>query len=292
MNENYVEFKKERDLGAIITDAFKFIRVEWKPFFNTVFKIAVIPILIAIIAALYYTYSMSNMANGMRMIGDEIPSFAGVGNMFFSIFVMLIAYIIAYIYVNLGALYYIKSYIENKGNVNPIEVKEQVKEKFWSFLGLGVLIGLIIMASLLLCFFPAIYTGIVLSLASSILVFENRDVSGAISQSFNFIKGHFWDTLGVILVVGLLIGVLSSIFSVPALVYQLVKTGVSISKEDPQAVFSLFKDPIYLFLTVLAYIGKFLFYAISLITTVFIYFDINEQKNASGSIEKIDNLGR
>jgi len=292
MKANYIEFKKERDLGAIITDAFKFIRTEWKPFFTTVFKIAIVPILIAIIAVLYYTYSMSDMMTGVDVNQGDTPNFSAMGGMFLSLGVMMIAYIVAYTYVNLGALYYIKSYIKNKGIVNAQEVQENVKEKFWSFLGLGFLSGLIIIASALLCFFPVIYTGVVLSLASSILVFENKNVSDAISSSFNFIKGHFWNTLGVMIVVGLLVGVLGSIFSIPALIYQLVQTGVSFGKDDPTAVLSLFKDPVYLFLTILSYIGKFLFYAITLVTTVFIYFDINEQKNATGSFETIDNLGR
>ena len=37
MNKEYIEFKKERDLGSIITDAFKFIRIEGKQFFLTIF---------------------------------------------------------------------------------------------------------------------------------------------------------------------------------------------------------------------------------------------------------------
>ncbi len=38
---DYVEFKKERDLGATITDAFRFIRLEWKPFFTTILKVII-----------------------------------------------------------------------------------------------------------------------------------------------------------------------------------------------------------------------------------------------------------
>ena len=35
-NNSFIEFKKERDLGAIITDTFKFIRENWKEYFLTV----------------------------------------------------------------------------------------------------------------------------------------------------------------------------------------------------------------------------------------------------------------
>jgi len=292
--KNYVEFKKERDLGAIITDAFKHIRIEWKQFNGLVFKIAVVPILLAIAALLYYSYSASTMLSGIDFEGGDNTSLdiiSNTGNLFSSMFLMVIFAMVAYVFVNLGSLYYIKSYIDNNGVINKEEIKQQVKDKFWSFIGLGILTFLIVMASALLCFFPIFYTGIVLSLATSILVFENKSVSETISRSFNFIKGHFWDTFGVLFVVGLLITVLGYIFQIPVLIYQLIKMGTVLGTTDPTEALGLFNDPIYLSLMTLSYVGKYLFYSITLITTVFIYFDINEQKNATGTIERIDSLG-
>ena len=54
----------------------------------------------------------------------------------------------------------------------------------------------------------------------------------------------------------------------------------------------IFSDPIYLILTVFSYIGQFLLSTISIITSVFIYFDLNEQKNLTGITERIDSLGK
>ncbi len=283
MNKEYIEFKRERDLGAIITDAFKFIRLEGKQFFLTILKIAAIPILIAVVAMIYYMMSISSL-----MSEDT----SGVIGILTSALIMMLAYLVAFVFINLAGMHYIKSYIENNGAVNQEEISNNTKERFWSFTGFSILVFLIVLASALLCFFPVFYTGIVLSLGASILVFENESATSTIGKCFSFINGHFWETFGVIIVVGLLVGVLGYIFQIPATIYQLVKMGIGLNNEDPTAIFGLFSDPIYLLLNLVSIVGQLMFYSITLITNVFIYFDINEQKNLTGTIEKIDGLGQ
>ncbi len=283
MNKEYIEFKRERDLGSIITDAFKFIRLEGKQFFLTILKVAAIPILIAVVAMIYYMISMQSLVS---------QDTNGVIGMFSSALIMMVAYLVAIVFINLAGMYYIKSYIDNNGIVNQEEIKRNTKERFWSFTGFGVLAALILFASIMLCVFPMFYTWTVLSLGASILVFENESATSTIGKCFSFISGHFWETFGVIFVVGLLIGVLGYIFKIPAIVYQFVQMGIGINNEDPTAVFNLFSDPIYLLLNLISIVGQLMFYAITLITNVFIYFDINEQKNLTGTIEKIDSLGQ
>ena len=284
MTKEYIEFKKERDLGAIITDAFKFIRLEGKEFFLTIGKISWIPIAIAAMAMFYYMYSMSGL-----MQSHDLGS--GV-SMMSAVFILMIAYLVAYVFINLAGMYYIQSYIDNKGRVVYEEVREKTREKFWSFVGFGIIAWIIAIVSILLCFFPIFYTMTALSLGASILVFENASATDAISKCFNFVNGHFWETLGVILVVGILVSILGYVFQIPAFIYQMIRMGISIESDDSTQMFNTFKDPIYLGLNLIAIVGNLMFYSITLITNVFLYFDINEQKNLTGTIEKIDGLGQ
>ncbi len=292
MNKEYIEFKKERDLGAIITDAFKFIRLEGKPFFKVIMKVSIMPVLLAVASLIFYMYSASSMFSNIGVGLEPELNFLGAGGMALSGFLMMIFYLTAIVYVNLAGMYYIKSYIDNKGIVDGNYIREQIKLKFWSYTGMTILVGLIFMASALFCFIPLIYTIPVLSLAASIFVYENSSATDAIGKSFNLISGHFWETLGVIIVVGLLIMILSYVVQIPATIYQFIKMGIFLGNQDPTVVFNLFKDPVFLILTIIAYVGRFMFYAITLVTNVFIYFDINEQKNLSGTLEKIDGLGQ
>jgi hypothetical protein len=190
----------------------------------------------------------------------------------------------------MSSLYFIKSYINNKGKASHEEVKINVSQNFWKFFGLEFLIVISVFVAALFCYLPGIYMWVVLSLAAPIMVFEGREVGDSYSHSFKLISGEWWTTFGVRFVVGLLIGLLSQAFAVPALIYQMIHT-VTITDQDPTEVFSLFKDPIYLLLNVLSYGFQFLLSSITLIVGAFIYFDLNEKKNLTGTMEQIDSIG-
>ncbi|MCF6279298.1 MAG: hypothetical protein L3J14_03015 [Flavobacteriaceae bacterium] len=288
---NYVEFKKTRDLGTIITDAFKFIRENWKGYFGIVIKIAGPAFIIFIIALGLYMRSLGGMMSGFT---SDNPSFGSsefglevVGYVLLAMFAGLTFYVL----MQMASLFYIKSYINNNGTVDKNEIITNVKQNFWKFLGFGFLMMIMVMIGAMLCFLPGIYLGVVLSLGTSILVFEGKSVGDTISHCFTLIKDHWWETFGVVLVVGLLVMILGQIFGVPAIIYQFVKMGISVTNNDPTAVFGIFSDPIYLALMVFSYIGQFLLSSITLITSVLVYYDLNEQKNLTGTIEEIDSLG-
>lgn len=291
-NHSHIEFKKERDLGSILSDTFKFIRENWKEYFLTVLKISA-PALIVMLAALgFYFYSFSGMFSSISETNINGPDFSSSFTMGLAAIILMLAGSATYVLMNASSLYFIRSYINNNGEVNFSEVRSKVMENFWSFLGLGILVFIILMFSALLCFFPIIYTGVVLSLAFPIMVFENRGVTESISHCFTLIKDHWFNTFGVLFVVVFLVYILSMIFSVPGLIYYFVKLGTSIGQEDPTAVVGIFSDPIYFLLNVVSYVGQFMLSSITLIATVFIYYDLNEQKNLTGTLERIDKLGQ
>jgi predicted RND superfamily exporter protein len=124
-----------------------------------------------------------------------------------------------------------------------------------------------------------------LSLAAPILVFNNLDVGDTISYSFKFVSGHWWETFGVMLVVGIITTIIGYIFAIPGLIYFFIKMGTVILANAPAAVADAFKDPIYLVLNGISYIGQFILYAVTLIANVFIYFDIAAQKYGPGTHE-------
>ncbi len=284
---NFVEFKKTRDLGAIISDTFKFIRENWKGFFGTVFRIAGPAMILFIVAMGLYMRSAFGMVGDLESGGS--PNFPA--DLFVYLFVAMICALIFYVLMQMSSLYYVKSYINNNGSADRDEVITNVKQNFLKFLGLGFLIMIIVLVGAVLCFFPGIYLGIVLSLATSIMVFEGKSIGDTISHCFTLIKDHWWETFGVIFVVGLLVSILGMVFSVPNIIYQMVYTISSVGNEDPTAVLGLFSDPVYLILTVFSYVGQFMLSSVTLISSVFIYYDLNEQKNLTGTFEKIDSLG-
>ena len=288
-NNSFIEFKKERDLGAIITDTFKFIRENWKEYFLTVLKIVGPVLLLGLVVLVFYMFSMSDMFTDLAKIDSNPGGF--LANIFSWIFGLMFVYILLYTLLSMSSLYFIKSYIKNNGKPLFSEVKEDLLKNIWKFLGLGLLITVVTVFGMVFCYLPGIYLGTVLSLATSIMVFENMSIGDTFSHSFKLIKGEWWNTFGVLIVVWMLLMILGQVFSIPALIYQFVKMGTVMGTEDPTEIFSIFKDPIYLLLNIGSYIFQFILYSIPLISTVFVYFDLNEQKHFTGTFEKIDNLG-
>ena len=289
-NSTFIIFKKERDLGAIITDTFKFIRNNWKDYFMTILKIVGPVIILAIIAIIGMLSSFGDLFQNLQNQQNSDPTqiFSGILPWYG---VMIIAFLLLYTLMSMTSLYFIKYYIENQGQHSFEYVKNQVLDNFWRYLGLGALITISVIIGLMFCILPGYYLIIVLSLATPILVFENKGAVDSFSHAFTLIKGQWWNTFGVIIVIGLLVGVLGSVFSIPSFIYQMVKMATGISENDPTQMFTLFKDPIYIALNVLSYTFQFMLYSVTMISGVFIYYDLNEQKNLSGTIEQIENLG-
>jgi hypothetical protein len=232
--------------------------------------------------------------SSVSFLGDfsQIADFQGALNfsdLLLPILAFLFSYLIAYALITVAALAYIKSYIDNKGVVNYEEVQNSTKEKFWPYVGLFFLNGIIVFFGALFCFLPGIYFGIVLSLSICLLIFQNKSVTDAINDSFGFIKGHWWETFGVLIVVQLIIIFISFILDLPATLYQAADITSIIQGDASNEILKSFSDPIYLMLIALSYFIKFILYMVATVATVFIYYDIKEQKDPSKEI--IDEIG-
>lgn len=286
MNET-IHFRKQRELGTILTDIFKFIRLNWKPLFSLIFKIAGPALLIMIAAYIYY---MQVIFGGLGVLS----SFDAIENLgtttLFSLFFLFISAIIYYSLLNGVVLHYIKSYIENKGTVSTEAVTYGVRADFWKLIGTSLLVGLIAGVGVLFCVIPGIYLWVVLSTAYSIVVFEKREVIDTISYCFNLIKNEWWTTFATLIVVSLLYYFITMIFQVPQYVYFFIK-GFSMQQEitaDPASMF----DWVYIILTSISLIFQYLLYTMIIICAAFIYFNLNEKKYFTGTMETIDSIGK
>ena len=152
-----------------------------------------------------------------------------------------------------------------------------------------VINGIIVGFGLLFCVLPGIYLGVVLSLSICLLIFQDKSVIDAVNDSFGFMKEHWWETFGIILIVQILIAVLGGVVSLPATLYQATDIAVLMQNGGSDELLSVFLDPIYLLLIVISYLVKFILYILTIVVTVFIYYDIKEQKDPS--TEVIDEIG-
>lgn len=288
-----IEFKKERDLGTIITDTFSFIRNEFKPFFKLIWQL-VAPYLITLFAAfgflLYTVGDLTKFATNTSTFNSEESS---IILLFISILILIIAGLAAYVLAHAATLYYIKSYINNQGNVDIALVKDNVKNNFFSFLGLGFLNGIVVMVAALLCFFPLIYVVVPMSVIYCLKVYQDKPAMDAFSDSFKFTWNDWGMTFLTIFVVALIVGVIGAVLNIPATIYSIIKMGIFSGNFDQEGTsqFDIYQDPVYIILNLIGYAFKYFLNFISIITTVFIYFNINEKRNFTGTIERIQSIG-
>ncbi|MEL6811198.1 MAG: hypothetical protein AAFP76_07680 [Bacteroidota bacterium] len=282
MNE-LIQFKKQRDLGEILTDTFKFIRLNFKPLFGMVFRLAGPALLLMVISFIYYNQSLMNSMGGGYY---DNPFSLGV---IVAILLLLICGIAYYSLLYGTILHYIKSYVNNKGEVKREEVVQGIRQNFWSIIGVSILVGLISFAGFVLCFFPGVYFAVVLLSAYAIHIYEKRDVTDSISHCFQLIKGEWWITFATILVMGIIYYIVVLIAQVPQWIYFFAR-GFTMADQ-----FSM--DPTEMFdwgSTILSAVGmvvQYLMQSLLVITSAFIYFNLNEKKNFSGTMETIETLG-
>ncbi|MFT6934641.1 MAG: hypothetical protein ACJAUQ_001030 [Maribacter sp.] len=289
MNSNYIEFKKQRELGEILSDTFAFFRNEFKPFFTTFFEI-VGPFLAAMVVSLVlYLYVAGDSLN--LMVFDADINATNLATTAVVSFVYILSLVAVYTMSQSTVLHYIKSYANGKGTIDVETIRKEVYESFWSFIGLGIMVGLSFGIGLMFCIIPGIYLYIPLSLAFCVLVYNRMGVSDSYSYSFTLVKEEWWMTFATIFVVGIIVVIASYVFAIPTVIYQWVRMGIFSGQIDAEGMTDMFKDPIYILLNVISTLAQFLLNLISIIAGVFIYFNLNEKKNFTGTYERIDSLG-
>ncbi|MBT8244877.1 MAG: hypothetical protein HKP48_00700 [Winogradskyella sp.] len=291
MNRPYIEFKKQRDFGALLSDTFTFIRNEFKPLMKTIFSISGPALVFFVISMAFYTYFAGDLLSFDLYGSPELNSGNAVLTILTAI-VYLISAVLALIFVSSSTLHYIKSYSENSGEVIFEDVKRNVSQTFWGYLGLGFLKYVSLGFALVLCFFPFLYVMVPMFIVFCIYVFERkRGVTDSYSYSFSLINEDFWTSIGLIIVLFILMYILSIVFSIPTIIYTYAKMGIFSGEIDPSNLNSL-NDPFYIFLNVISTLFSILLNIVSIVASALVYFHLNEKRNFTGTYERISNIGQ
>lgn len=281
-NHQFIQFKKQRELGDIINITFKFIRENYRELFQNIYQIVGPYFILMVAAVAYYTYTVS---------GSPLTAFAdGAGSFIIAFFILSAAVLLFYAALYGTILHFIKNYIENNGIVNYERVKAGVHKDFFNLVLLALISAILFIAGLMLFVIPGIYLLVPLALTGAILVFKNYSVTEAISYSFTLIKDHWWITFITLLAIWILVYIIGLVFQLPLIIYTVIKAFTMVqegSMADPAA----FNDWIFISLNVLSSVIQYLLSTISVIALAFIYFNLNEHKNLTGTYETIDNLG-
>ena len=282
MQNQYIQFKKQRELGEIISVTFKFLRENYKALFKSITQV-VAPTFILLIAALaYYTYTVA---------GSPLAAMEGnSGEFLISFFILAVTLLLFYASLYGTILHYIKSYIENKGSVDEAEIKTGAQDDLGKLFLVFIISAIIVFTGLILFIIPGIYLMVPLSLAATVLVFNKMSLSDSISYGFSLVKDHWWTTFFSIVVIWLLVYVIGLVFQLPLIIYTFIKM-FAVAQEGSLADPVSYSDWIFILLNVLSSVIQYLLSSVFVIALAFIYFNLNEHKNLTGTYETIDKLG-
>ena len=223
MTNQYIEFKKQRELGDILSDTFAFLRNEFKPFTATFFKIVGPYLLIMMISLALYMYYIGDSFSLLMFNSDAVPNIPMIlliGGLY------MVSIILVYVMAQSTVLHYIRSYANGKGKIDFHAIKSEVYASFLKFIGLGFLVAICLMAGLMFCFIPGIYLWVPLSLAFAIMVYNRLSVTDAFSYSFTLIKDYWWITFATMLVIAIIVYIASYAFALPTVIYNWMKMGI------------------------------------------------------------------
>jgi hypothetical protein len=288
-------FKKERELGDIISDTFTFFSQNNKILFNIFFKFISPFILLLVVSSTLYQYKTGDLFSDISIIGTNPDYFfrSFIENIIVMLFFIVTTFLTTVI-TYLAIMHAIKSYINNGGEIIESDISSGIKKDFWKMAGFNILFYIVTVIGIMFCFLPGIYIGVVLAPGFALVIMKDISATDAFSKCFSLIKDNWWITFATFLIFVILLGIIGIIFQLPATIYAMIEGFVAaenFTTYNNDALGSVYKDWIYLLFSAIAVIGQYFMNIFSVIMVALVYFNLSEKQEFTGTYEQIENIG-
>lgn len=229
-----IQLFQQRDFGNKINATFQYVTQNFNSLALTMLYI-VGPV--ALVAGIASGIMQSNMLDFTRAASDPdavdnpmlaFQAFRYIASPAFAL--AIVFSLLAVLAVSLATYAHMKVYARKTGQgqalanqilSGPVDISvAEVWEEVQSFIGraivIGVLSGIVTFVATLFFVIPGIYVGIVLSLALVVTCFEGTDFGQTWNRCFVLIRDKWWSTLGLLIVMGIISGIIGLIFTLPA----------------------------------------------------------------------------
>lgn len=282
-----IEFYKKRQFGDKINATFTFLRENAWPYIKQQLLIAGPLLLIVNI--------MMNQI-GMDFLGftEQDINADFIINMLELYGLALISNLITATVVPIVTYSYMMAYQENgPEDISTAMVLRNMGSKFFNLFGFNLISSILIIISMFFFVLPGIYVAVAFSLGSSIILFEKNNPIDALGRVFTLIKGKWWSTFGLIIIMGIIGYVVSALFSLPrTLLYgmKVFTTAVEGGDLTTFANMGTGEQALNIFFSVLETFGSILLYSLMYITLAFQYFNLVERRESRGLMNKIEGM--
>jgi MFS family permease len=306
----FIELKVHRDLGAIITDYFSFIKQNLKKFsnifvnYNGLFLIGLLVVsyflVSGFIGMITYSNNYEYLEASERNMEETYMIYLVIGGALF-FFIFLAVAIMNY---SLAGSYMIK-YEEHQGNsFDKKEVWNYFKKRIgmiFVFTVLMILIFIVVyIAGIVLLFIPllgfiAYYIIMFAALAwfgvsFFAMIHDDKDVMDSFREGWQLVRKNFWKSVGVNFILGLLNGMLSMVaLIIPGVIiglytFHVVENDVDVSESIVATI--IYTIGFALYLIILVY-GQ----CLSQFVNGFLFYSLHEETYNTNTRSKIGKIG-
>lgn len=313
-----INLREERDFGQKISDTFLFLQQNFASLFKSLLYYAG-PV--SLVAGVFMGLYQSNFLGlDPETIGGSDDPFQFMAQNVFNLNYVLTLILagIARIVVIGVTFAYLAAYLERPGEpIGTAEVWQRFSRRFASLflttllylIGMFILSLLITMALILLFFgavpdstqvlqrawlipigifavlVPAIFLAVRTGLFPPVIYIEGKGGAAAFGRSWRLVKGKWWSTFGLLVVMAIIVSIIGIAFQIPILLISFFKE--LLQWEDGSSV-----QLIIILASIIGILGETLLYSILHIALGFQYFNLVERQESIGLMREIDSLGR
>jgi len=214
MDKTSIVLLQQRDFGQKMNASFEFAMQNFGPLVRVLAFIAGPSALLSGIAQGLFQSRMLTAVKAtdpFGMFGQYM-----VTEYIFVVFFSVITYFLSCSAVNAFMVLY-----EEKGSsqdLTPPVVWNKLVENIGAGIGSQIISVLLILIGFVLLFFPGVYLTVCFQFILMVAIREKLSATGSLSRSYELIKGKWWSTFGLLVIMSIVVSILAMVFQLPTLV--------------------------------------------------------------------------
>jgi len=277
---NEFTFKQTRFFSEIFQASVDFLRQEWRFFLKMIAFYAGPFILITAGLNVFFQQSLQEAVMNPDFFSNPVSVFSG------NFFLLLLAGLISNTMLYAAVYAYIVLYAEKgSGNFSQDEVWQKIRDSFLLVLISSIVVGFLTILGTLLFIIPGIYIAVPLAMIFISRMYENISLGDGIRRVFNLIRGHWWQTFGLILVSAILVFFIQLLVSLPQTIYSGIRGFHQMSGGQPGG-----NDMIYQMLNIITIFLTTIAGAYTLLIIALQYFSLREEKDQPDLNQRVQEL--
>ena len=302
------DFRRERDFGAKIGATFEFVAAQFKPLFKCL-AYFVLPgaLLVGIGMGLFMNKMLAMMppvnstGHGPMVMARNYGTNPFAGISFVGIGLATLGFLAAFLLLSSTVYGFVRVRMSLPADevVQPAQVWAYMSRRLGRVVGAWLLLTLVMLVSMgvvggclallgpgfvVLLFLPLVWATVCLGLYFPAMWMEDEGVIAALRRSFYLVKGKWWSTLGLYMVISFITGIINYVFLIPVYGLMVTRMMLKLPGSDSELL-SVAAMSIYA-------LGWIFTASLPLIAMLFQYFNLVERKEGVGLRLLVGTLGQ